>query len=146
MKSKLKTFTLILTLALSLFSLAAFAACNSPAEEVTITISQKEMQLTVGESAQLNVSVTPADAIDKNVEWKTSDQKIVTVDNGKITAVAEGEATVTATTNGKSESCKVTVVEAGEGNTSGDNSSEDNSSGTNSSENGGSDSENESAN
>lgn len=146
MKSKLKTFTFILTLALSLFSLAAFTACNKPAEDVTVTMSKKEMQLTVGEAAQLNVSVTPTDAMDKTIEWKTSDKKIVTVENGKVTAIGEGEATVTATTNGKSDSCKVTVVAADEGgNSSGNNSTEENSSGESSSENGASESQSESA-
>lgn len=137
MKRKLKTFTFILTLALSLCSLAAFAACGAPKENVTITVSQKEMRLTVGESAQLNVSVEPADAMDKRIEWKTSNKKIVTVENGKITAIAEGEATVTATTNGKSDSCKVTVVAADEGNISGGNSSGSNSSEENNPQSGG---------
>lgn len=111
MKSRLKIFTLILTL-LSLFSLSAFVACNSTSGDVTITMDKKEVQLAVGESVLLSVSVKPDDVMDKTIEWKTSNEKIATVENGKVTAVAEGEAIVTATTNGKSDSCKITVTKA----------------------------------
>ncbi|MBP5242453.1 MAG: Ig domain-containing protein [Clostridia bacterium] len=112
MKGKKKIFTLVMGLAMALCSVTALTACNNnnnTAEEVTITISQKEMEMVVGESAQLDVAVEPTDAMDKTITWKSSDEKIVTVKNGKVTAVAEGEAVVTATTNKKSDSCKVTV-------------------------------------
>ena len=60
----------------------------------------------------LKATVNPSDASNKNVTWKSSDDKIATVDaNGKVTAVAVGKATITVTTEdgGKTATCEVTV-------------------------------------
>ena len=69
-----------------------------------------EMTLKFGASAQIEAKVTPAGA---KLKWASSDEKIVKVDNeGTVTAIAEGTATITATvvSSGKSASCKVTVL------------------------------------
>ena len=55
-------------------------------------------------------TVTPANATNKNIEWSTSDSKIVTVIDGKITAKKNGKATITALCNGKKATCSVTVI------------------------------------
>ena len=65
-----------------------------------------------GEDATLTATVAPEDASDKTFAWSTSDEKVATVDeNGKVTAVAAGTATITATTTdgGKTAKCEVTV-------------------------------------
>lgn len=54
--------------------------------------------------------VTPSDANDPGVVWSSSDTSVATVDaNGLLTAVAEGSATITVTTNdgGFTENCVV---------------------------------------
>ena len=81
--------------------------------EVTkISLSDTKKTLTVGKDFTLKATVTPKDATDKTVTWTTSDEKIATVKDGKVTAVAKGTATITATTvNGKKAECKVTVEE-----------------------------------
>ena len=49
----------------------------------------------------------------KNVVWESSDTNVATVDvKGKVTSVSEGTANITATANGKSASCTVTVKES----------------------------------
>ena len=51
-----------------------------------------------GESTQLTATVTPENAVNKDVTWSSSDSKIATVDaSGKVTGVKEGTATITAT-------------------------------------------------
>ena len=50
------------------------------------------------------------DATDKTVVWSSSDEKIAKVENGKVTAVAEGEAVITVKAGDKTATCKVTVV------------------------------------
>lgn len=88
-----------------------FAACagETNKEEVSLSLSKTAIELTVGETEQLTVSVSPSDALDKMIEWKSEDEAVVVVDDGMITAKAEGETKVIATSNGKSVSCKVTV-------------------------------------
>ena len=67
----------------------------------------------VGESTKLNVSVTPSDAADKKVTFTSSDPKVVTVDeNGNITAVANGTATITITTEDGAKTATVNVTVA----------------------------------
>lgn len=75
-----------------------------------ITLDQATATLTEGETLTLTATVTPDDATDKTVVWSTSDAEVATVDeNGVVTAVAEGTATITATAGGKEAACVVTV-------------------------------------
>lgn len=84
----------------------------SPVKSVTVTPSTAA--LVVGDTTTLTAEVLPADATDPSITWASSDEKIATVDkNGKVTAVAEGKATITATSNADDTvfgSCAVTVV------------------------------------
>lgn len=87
---------------------------EAPIVEVTeITLSETEKVLTEGETFTLTATVNPADATNPAIEWSSSDVAVATVDeNGVVTAVAEGEATITATSvadPAKFASCKVVV-------------------------------------
>lgn len=75
-----------------------------------VTLSKKELTLKEGDSETLVATVKPDDATDKTVTWSSSDASIATVDNnGKVTAVKEGFATITAKAGEKSATCSVTV-------------------------------------
>lgn len=63
-----------------------------------IEISDESCDLPVGETLQLSAKILPEDAVETTVYWATDDPEIATVDeNGLVTAVAEGEATICAT-------------------------------------------------
>ena len=76
-----------------------------------ITISNTDATLVVGETRQLNVAITPADATIQKVEWKSSNGSVATVDgNGTVTALAEGTTTITASaTDGSGTSASITI-------------------------------------
>ena len=77
-----------------------------------VTLDQAELALYTGQSETLTATVTPNDATNPNVTWSSDRSDVATVDNGVVTAVGEGEATITATAadgSGKSANCKVTV-------------------------------------
>ena len=78
-----------------------------------ITLNQTTATLTEGETLPLTATVTPDDAADKSISWSSNNPSIAIVDNtGKVTAVAPGIATITATANdgsGESASCEVIV-------------------------------------
>lgn len=75
-----------------------------------VTLDKTSGTLNVGETADLVATVSPANTTqDKTVTWATSDATVATVANGKVTAVAPGTATITATVAGKSATYKVEV-------------------------------------
>ena len=80
----------------------------------SITLNMTEASLKVDETTTLTATVLPETATNKSVTWTSSNEAVATVDaNGVVTAVALGEAIITATTTDGSDlsaSCKVTVV------------------------------------
>jgi uncharacterized protein YjdB len=111
---KRKLWIITVAVALGIFTLGALCGCKeaNTSQEYSVTVSEKEITLYVGEEVRLTVAVTPEDALDKEVEWKTSDGKIASVENGTVKGIAAGEATITVTSNKTSDSCKVIVKEA----------------------------------
>ena len=89
----------------------------------SVTLNKTTIPLNVGDTETLTATVKPDEATDKTVKWSSSNESVATVDNnGMITAVAAGTATITATaTNGtdaatddKTATCTVTVNAADE--------------------------------
>ena len=80
-----------------------------------VSLNKAEVTLKVGEAEALTATVLPENATNKNVSWSSSAPAIATVDNnGKVTAVSEGEAIITVTTEdgNKTATCKVIVEKA----------------------------------
>ena len=78
-----------------------------------ITLNKTTMSLAVGDSEYLYATVTPSNATDKTVSWKSSNTSIATVSSsGYVTAKSVGNAIITATTSdgAKTATCSVTVI------------------------------------
>ncbi|WP_108991042.1 family 10 glycosylhydrolase [Paenibacillus agaridevorans] len=79
------------------FKAAQIVDPNIKVEEVSL--DKETLQLNVGGVYQLKATITPSGAANKNVTWTSSDDGIAAVDNtGKVTAIAEGIAVITVTT------------------------------------------------
>ena len=76
-----------------------------------ITLDETELDLTVDDDpVTLVAKVTPEGATDKTVTWSSSNDRVATVDaNGKVKAVGNGEAKITAKAGDKTATCKVLV-------------------------------------
>ncbi|MDY3793198.1 MAG: Ig-like domain-containing protein [Oscillospiraceae bacterium] len=81
-----------------------------PVPATSVNVTPDTATLKIGETADLTAEVLPADTTD-TITWSSSDDTVATVDeNGKVTAVAAGTATITAKANDTvSGTCKVTV-------------------------------------
>lgn len=86
---------------------------NNTEQKVTkITLNKTKVGLTKGKTVTLKATVTPDNAANQAVTWKSSNPKVATVDsNGKVKTLKLGKATITATAadgSGVSATCQVT--------------------------------------
>ena len=98
----------IIIISCLILSLVIFAACQMTVQSVSI--EQEKLEMKAGEEVALDVEKNPTDA---EIVWSSSDDKIATVQDGTVTAVAGGEATITATIQGSeiSDTCTVLVTQ-----------------------------------
>ena len=76
-----------------------------------IELSKKNITLEVGSSEVLVATLSPDESKTETVEWSSSDEKIASVKDGKVTANAPGKVTIIATTEGGlTANCEVTVT------------------------------------
>ena len=93
-------------------SVTSAAATLTVTQPVTgVTLDQTELSLYTGESKPLTAKVEPNDATNKNVTWSSDKPEVATVDNGVVTAVGAGTATITVKTvdGSHTATCAVTV-------------------------------------
>ena len=78
-----------------------------------VTLDKTSYEMTKGDDFTLTATITPDNATNKNVSWKSSNTSVATVSNGKVTAIKAGSATIIVTTEdgGKTATCVVTVIE-----------------------------------
>ena len=80
-----------------------------------VSLNTDSLTLEEGGTATLTATITPSNATDQNVTWSSDNQNVATVDqNGEVTAVSAGTATITVTTEdgSKTATCVVTVTAA----------------------------------
>ena len=79
-----------------------------------IKINENVTNMKEGESKKLTTTITPDNATDKNITWKSSDESIATVSTtGEVTAKKYGTVDITATsTNGKTSTIKINIKES----------------------------------
>lgn len=98
----------------------AFAACTTSENEnegeggektTVVSLNTASMTLDRYEYGSLQATVTVDDAIDPAAEivWSTSNEGVVTVNDGQLVPKAEGNATITAASGEASATCTVTV-------------------------------------
>lgn len=106
----MKKFALYIVTALTVCFLFLFVGCKkikSASDEVTL--DKTAITLEIGESQTLTATANV-----ETVQWSTSDAAIATVEDGTVTAVAAGSATITVKAGTASATCIVTVNEAPE--------------------------------
>ena len=104
--------SLIIAAAAALF---VIAGCSSKTDDGLtvrkVIVTPDEVSLPEGLTESLSVTVEPSTASYTIITWTSSDTKVATISKkGTLTAISAGEATITATVNGVSGTCDVTVT------------------------------------
>lgn len=92
-----------------------YTMTGSKAEDISVesvTLDKTTLSINEGSSYTLTATITPSDATNKSLIWTSDNESVATVSNGKVTAVSEGSATITVTTEDGdySATCEVTVT------------------------------------
>jgi hypothetical protein len=100
------------------FSMVACDDDSGPGDVAVtgVTLNKSSLPLVVGGSSTLTATVAPSNATNKAVTWSSTNASIASVNNGTVTAVAAGSATITVNTvdGGKTATCSVTVTGGGD--------------------------------
>lgn len=105
-------------LTFALLAAVALPGCNNDGEKEIrvsgVSLNRETLALVEGESATLTAKVSPAEATNRKVSWRSSDPITATVDGGYVKAEKAGTTTITVTTEdgGKEAECTVTVTAA----------------------------------
>lgn len=119
-----KRWLLSVVMALALCCMFAFAACETSEKEneggggektTVVSLNTASITLDRYEYGSLQATVTVDGAIDPAAEiaWSSSNEGVVTVDDGQLVPKAEGSATITAASGEASATCTVTVDDSG---------------------------------
>ncbi len=87
----------------------SFSITVNPLRVSSVSLNKSSLNLTVGQSELLSASIAPSNATNRSVTWSSSNSSVVSVSGGAVTARNPGTAVITATVDGKSASCQVTV-------------------------------------
>lgn len=98
---------------LAMIMLVPFVICSCFVQQAkSMKLSYEEIEFRVGDTKHISVTIEPEGADAGKISWSSSDNKIVTVDDGTITGKSKGTAVVTAESeNGLKKLCNVTVLD-----------------------------------
>jgi len=74
-----------------------------------VSLNRTSLTLETGKTFMLTASISPANAANQTVVWRSSNTSVAIVSNGTVTGVSEGGATITASCGNVSASCNVIV-------------------------------------
>lgn len=74
----------------------------------SISLNKTKLTLVPGDTTTLKATVLPEDSTE-GVEWSSSNESVATVKEGKVTAISEGEVTISAKSGERAATCSITV-------------------------------------
>lgn len=88
------------------------AGVNNEVAVTSVTLDKTSLVLEPGQRDKLSATIAPANATNKNIDWRSSDPAALSVaSDGTVKAIKEGNVTVTASAaNGKSAVCSVRIA------------------------------------
>ena len=106
----MKAFKYISFVALALIG---FMSCEEEVQEIIaskITLGEASVDIPVGQTIKLTVTVYPENVTDKTIVWSSSDESVATIHDGVLTTLKVGQTIITAACGDKSSTCIVNVI------------------------------------
>lgn len=89
------------------------SACTQETKVTEIFIEPQTLQLVIGEYRQLELVVSPEEAVTEHLVWQSSDASVAAVNSeGRVTAVSAGHTSIRVTCGTLSSICEVTVSDS----------------------------------
>ena len=109
-----KVFKIMTLLVLAVACVIGASACSGTVAQTGISLNKAEIALAPNTSETLSAVIAPENATDKTVVWESSNQSVAVVQDGTVTALTKGRATITAKTADEKffATCEVSVVDA----------------------------------
>lgn len=105
------TFSSVFSASLTLVMALMNISCEKSSPVTAVLVSQTELTMAVGESRLLSYSIAPAGVIPfEDAVWSSSDESVATVQDGRVNALAKGNAEITVVVDGKKDVCSLTVL------------------------------------
>ena len=106
----------IIYITIAILLIVVVYACRDDKSVTGVVVSPNQLTLAVGEEALLTATIQPDDAINKIVTWESNNTDVATMNNNKVTAIAEGTATITVFTDegNYKATCELTVIHPAE--------------------------------
>lgn len=95
------------------YGVPQFASVDRVIDVKSVTLNKTSVTVKAGQKYTLKATVSPSDATNKTITWRSANPSVATVSGGVVTAKKAGIATITAkSANGKQATCKVKVTSA----------------------------------
>ena len=93
------------------FSLFSTVSCNKEDDIaiVSIILDQEHVTIEEGTTFTLSATITPDNATNKTIKWRSNDEDVATVSDGIVVAVGLGGTTITAQAGNQIAECKIYV-------------------------------------
>lgn len=80
----------------------------------SISLDKESIETFVGRTLTLTTTIEPYYATNSTISWESSQPSVASVSEGVVTALSAGEATITASADGKQVTCRITVLKPNE--------------------------------
>lgn len=99
---------------MGVLSLLLLASCTKVPQVSSITLNPDNATLKIGESISISITILPEEAQQTPIIWSSSNNSVASVESGRVTAKSQGEAVITAGTEGGgvSATCRITVIKS----------------------------------
>ncbi|SDS23722.1 Ig-like domain (group 2) [Paenibacillaceae bacterium GAS479] len=91
----------------------SYSAVAESVSPTSVTLDKHELTMNVDDTVQLNATVAPENATNKNLIWSSSNPSVATVVYGSVTTISSGTAVITATTMDGGLTDSATIISAG---------------------------------